>query len=321
MGVDKIKINIGNLNREIVAPESWNDLELRTLMLFYNTLFTANEGANGLMSFTTVKLISMAQHLLGMDTGMLAQWEADCLAQSSEHGDVVFLHELRAVVHACVGGLFDIEHNDETGHTAYAPKLNLTRNPWPHFTHTQKTQLKGVQPKTTWLYAPADGLENVTIYELAFTFTLFEQYLQSKDDAVANRLIAALYRPSRSETREERDAAWFGDRRMPLRKYESTLDSRAEQVATMPTLTRRVLLFWFASCRQQIINRYPKVFSRADGGESGTNYGWGGVLLAMAGGPAGLDAIADQHHGNGLTWLSMKEDERRETEKAMKRKR
>lgn len=319
MGANKIQINIGNLNREVLAPESWNDLDLRTLMLFYNTLFTANEGPHSRTSFTMVKLISMTQHLLGMDSGMLAQWEADCLAQDAENGNVVFLEELRAVIHTCIGGLFEIEYDEDSGQTRYAPKLNLTRNPWAHFTHTQKTRLKGVQPKTTWLYAPADELANLTIYEVAYTFTLFEQYLQTNDDALANRLIAALYRPSRPETREERDSAWFGDRRMPLRKYEKTLDERAEQVSTIPALTRRVILFWFASCRQNIINKYPKVFSR-EGGEGGPSYGWGGVLLAMAGGPAGLDAIADQHYGNGLTWLSMKEDERREHEKAMQKK-
>lgn len=320
MGANNVSINIGNLKRDVVAPESWNDLDLRTLMLFYNTLFTANEGPHSKTSFTVVKLISMTQHLLGMDTGMLAQWEADCLAQDAEHGATIFLEELRSVVHTCIGGLFDIEYDEETGRTAYAPKLNLTRNPWGHFTHTPETRLKGVQPKTMWLYAPENELANITIYELAYTFTMFENYLQTKDEALADRLIAVLYRPSRPETREERESAWFGDRRMPLRKYEKTLDSRAEQVATMPALTRRVILFWFASCRQNIINKYPKVFSRTGDNDGGPNYGWGGVLLAMAGGPAGLEAIADQHHGNGLTWLSMKEDERREMEKAMQKR-
>ncbi len=319
MGTSKnIAINIGNMTRELQAPESWNDLDLRTLMLFYHTLFTKPGGPYTNTAFTTVKIISMAQALLKLDSGALAQWEADCLANDPEHGDLIFLEELRQVVHLAIGGLFDIEVDDD-GKTTYAPKLNLTCNPWKNFTHTTPTQLKAVKPHTTWLYAPDDGLENVTLYELAFTFTLFEKYLATKDDALANKLIAALYRPSRPETKADRESEWFGDRRMPLRKYEKTLDARAAQVETIPMLTRRIIVFWFASCRQQIIEKYPKVFASAGDNEGGTNYGWGGVLLAMAGGPVGLEAIADQAYGNGLTWLSMKEDERRAQERALKK--
>ena len=219
------------------------------------------------------------------------------------------------MVHEAIGGLFSIQTEEETKKTSYEPKLNLTKNPWSHFTNTEK---KGKADKTTWLYAPADGLSNITLYELAFTFTLFENYLSTQDDALANRLIAALYRPSRPETKAERESEWFGDRRIPLRKYEKTLDKRAEQVASLPMLTRRVILFWFASCRQAIIDRHPKVFYRADGERS--QYGWGGVMLAMADGPVGLEAIADQPYSNGLTWLSMKEDERRRMEAAAKKR-
>jgi hypothetical protein len=317
--MNKITIKVGDSEREVAVPDSWNDLDLRTLLLFYNTLFAREKMPQNTTAFTRVKIISMAQHLARLDVATMAEWEADCIADagSIEIGETVFLEELREVVHHAIGGLFDVK-TEEDGPTTYAPKLNLTTNPWPKFSHTPPAS-KGRKEKTTWLYAPADGLANVTLYELAMSFTLFENYLKTEDEEMANRLLATIYRPSRPESQAERDSEWFGDRRMPLRKYEKTIDKRTEQMKTLPILTRRVLMFWFASCRQSIVQRFPKVFT-SDGGEGGTNYGWGGVLLAMAGGPVGLEQIADQAYSNGLTWLSMKEDERRALEAAAKKK-
>lgn len=319
--MDKIKtvaIQLGNMKIEAEPPESWAALDIRTLMLFYNTLFTKPGSEFSPTSFTMLKLISMAQHLLNVDTSILTQWEEDCRANDPENGDLIFLQELRLVLHGMLSGLFDIEEDEETGVTTYAAKLNLTKNPLPQLANSPKTKLKNIRPKTTWYYAPADGLANITLYEMAFSFTLFENYLKTKDEAFAHQLIASIYRPSRPETVEDRESGWFGDRRQPLRKYEAKVEERAELIKTLPALTRRLIVFWFASCRQQIVERYPKVFRRDDDGAGrGVSYGWGGVLLALAGGPVGLEAIADQHHSNGLTWLSMKEDERREQEQAM----
>lgn len=317
--MNNISIRVGNLVRDVTAPASWSDFDLRTLSLFYNTLFTKPGSEYTASAFTMVKLITMAQHILQVDSAIMARWEEDCLADDPEHGQLIFLQELRIVLHTALSGLFDIEEDADTGATTYAARLNLTKNPYPSLSHTPKTKLKAVKPKTTWYYAPADGLANISLYEMAYTFTLFENYLKTDDETYAHNLIAALYRPSRPETQADRDSGWFGDRRQPLRKHESKVDERAELVKTMPALVRRLILFWFASCRQQIVERYPKVFQREAHADGGVGYGWGGVLLALAGGPVGLEAIADQHHGNGLTWLSMKEDERREQERALER--
>ena len=145
---------------------------------------------------------------------------------------------------------------------------------------------------------------------------MFESYLATGDESYANMLIATIYRPSRPETRADRESGWFGDRRQPLRRYEKMIDSRAKLIDTLPTLTRRLIVFWFASCRQSIINQYSKVFIKSEVESTKPGYGWGGLLLQLAGGPAGLDAIADQHYSNALTWLSMKNDEAEEMEAA-----
>jgi hypothetical protein len=319
-----IDINIGNLARKISIPEGWNDLNLKSLLLFYNTLFPAPGDEYVGSAFTMVKLISMAQHVLGLEMDHMAKWEADCNAdaqvdpENGVTGEMIFLSELRDVLHNALSGLFSIE-TDENGATTYAVRYNLTKNPYPALTSTPVVKKGQRKPqKLQFLYAPGDGGNNFSIYELGMTFTLYENYLKTGDEAFADQLLAVLYRPSRPMTKLEGESGWQGDRRQPIRKYEAKIDDRAKLIRTLPVLTRRVLLFWFASCRQTIVDAYPKVFKPAkDSNKPG--YGWGGVLLSIAGGPAGLDLIADQHFGNALTWLSMKEDEAVEMEERARR--
>lgn len=308
-----IAIQVGNATRQVVAPASWNDLDEKTLHLYYNTLFTTKNDEFTNAAFTSVKLISLTKSILGINDAFLLRWEMDCIKGDPEHGEIVFLSELKAVMVAALDGLFTIDENDETG-TRYACRLNLTRNPYPKLANTEK-DAKGKAKKTTWYYAPDDGLSNITIYELATTFTYFEQYLATNDESWAHKLIGALYRPSKPITKHNVESAYEGDRRQPLRKHEKKVAERAALAATLPALVRRLILFWFAGCRQGIIERYGKVFKR--GGNEKPGYGWGGVLLAVAGGPTGLEAIADQHYTNALTWLSMKEDEREAMEEQM----
>ncbi len=326
---NEITIQIGNAKRRVLAPASWDDLNDRDFLLFYSTLFTNPGDEFTQTGFTVVKLLSMAQHILRADTAMLAQWEAHCLRQDTEFGEAIFLDELRQVLHFCIGGLFDVVE-DEQGNTSYATKLNRTRNVWPVLATPPPTSrligtgspLKGRggrPPKVVHLYAPADKLENLTIYELGAAFSLFEAFLQTNKEEYAFELLGTIYRPSRGQTKEERELGWKNnDRRMPYRNYEAQAKARAKWFKTLPNLTMRAILFWFAGCRQSIVEAYPKVFKKSgDGGKAGANYGWGGVLLSIAGGPVGLEAVADQHYSNALTYLSMKEDEAVEMERRM----
>jgi len=314
-----ISVQIGDTSREIAVPRSWDDLDNKKALLYYNTLFTTSNTAVQADAFTAVKLISITGHILGMGADFLPRWESDCIAEDAELGHLTFLDELKQVMVPALKGLFEVLE-DEDGGTSYAVKYNRTKNLWPVLTHTDADR-RGHAGKTTWYYAPKDGLDNLSLYELAYTFSTYEAYVQSGDEKYVHQLIGALYRPSRPRTREETESAWHGDRRQPLRHYEGAVDRRARMAATLPVLTRRMIVFWFASCREAIAKRYPKVFVKSEDASMGrgSNYGWGAVLLGIAGGPVGLDAVADQHHSNALTWLSMKEDERRRMEEEMER--
>ena len=255
----------------------------------------------------------------------MPRWEADCIAEDAEYGHLTFLDELKQVMVPALKGLFEVKV-DEEGGTSYAVKFNRTKNLWPALSTPPPApppKGRGVapnKPSVTWYYAPKDGLENLTLYELAYTFGVYEAFVRTGDERLVNQLIGALYRPSRPKTAAETETDWRGDRRQPLRNAEGMVNKRAKLAATLPVLTKRMIVFWFASCREAIVARYPKVFVKAENGKvGGQNYGWGGVLLSIAGGPAGLDAISDQHYSNALTFLSMKEDERRRMEEEMER--
>lgn len=310
----EITIKIGRKTARTVAPDSWNDLPLRSLLLFYNTLFEHQGPEHRQTVWTMSKLLSMTMHLLQLDHKTMLAWEVSCRAEHPddvEAGAAAFHDEVRQVLHATLAGLFDIKEVDDT--TTYAVKYNLTKNPYPRISHTKK----GQAPK--FLHCAADGLENITIYELAATFTAYENYLATGEEEEINTLLAILYRPQKPITRDNEAMAFEGDKRLPYRRYEATVPDRARMMAKLAPLVRRVMVFWFASCRLAIVDAFPDVFrSTGKSSSSKTDFGWGATLLAVAGGPVGLETVADQNHANALTWLAMKQREVEEAEQRLR---
>lgn len=307
--MDVIEFKIRGTSRKVKVPASWNELSKQDLLLIYSCIFHNPGSETTLQKWTSLKMISIAKHLLGLDEAFLTVWENDCIQSDPEDGQAVFYDELRQVVHTAIGGLFEIV-TDEDGNTMYSTKLNLTVCPYPELMFTMK-QGKREVPK--WLYAPGEGLGNITIYELGYLWTMFENYIRDdgpRKELWVNELIAAMYRPSRPRTKEEAEMAWGGDRRTPLRRYEAKVEERIKLMGQMNVIIKRVILFWFTSCRQAIVDQYPQVFKRASkvGWQNRTDFGWAGVLLALSGGVAHLNAVSDQHYSNALTWLAIQED-------------
>lgn len=323
---NEITIQFGGKSRTVTVPDSWNDLPKHQLLLFYEALFNTPGDEYTATGFTMVKLLGMLQKILQVDNDFMVEWERARITADPENGYMIFLEELRQTLRYALtgggdeaapgGGLFRIEENED-GETMYSANLNLTCNPWPEINGLKFGQEK--MPRI--FYAPSDGLGNLTIYEMGMTFSLFEAYLSTGDIAHAHQLIATIYRPSRVQTKKELESNWAGDRRQPIRHFETVVDNRIKWAEGLPMLVKRVILFWFAGCRQQIVNQFPKVFKSGGKGEP-NEYGWGGVLLSVAeAGPMGaLGEVADQHYSNVLTYLSIKADEAKERENAMKKK-
>ena len=304
----------------IEAPNSWNDLNDKNCLLFYSAIFSSTQSEFSQTSFTNMKLIEMATTLCGVTLDNLRNHEYLLVEEHGPGiGQQIFLAELREIVHKMLAGLFDITHDDE-GNVTYAVKLNRTVNVYDRIQYdndvkyNRKKRTPNIQKK--YLYPPADELANVTIYELGMLFALFEQYVATNDEKIADKIIAVMYRPQKPITNENKDSGFYGDRRLPLRGHESRIEERQQLCAKLPLLAKRIILFWFASCRAQITDQYPKVFKKSGGdGSSTSHYGWGGVLLKVAeqGAMGTLNEVADQPHGNVLTYLSMKADEYQES--------
>jgi len=304
-------VQIGNLKRTI--PESWNALPLHHQLECYNILSAGSGSIFEPAEVPHAKRISLTARLLDLTDAQMNAWQQDCqrAAESEEEGNLIFYSELDEVL-ALTNFLFTIEE-DERGNTLYQVKMGLTKCPWP------KLQYKSKKGKQKRYYAPADKLENITLYEMAYTFSLFERYLENNDPADADELIAAIYRPAKPKTPHNKRSGYEGDRRLPLYKHEGMIPKRKKRIAELPIETKRLLLFWFASCRQHIVDSYENIFQppkamELAGEKVGNDYGWGGMLLSLAGGIVHLDQISMQPYSDGLIYLSYLEDQRQLTE-------
>lgn len=288
-------------------PESWNALTLRQQIECYNIIMAGTGSLFESHQVMPAKRMALASRLLGLDSKLLSAWHQDCRAAYGQDGNTVFLAELDAVLEAS-NFLFDIDLGAD-GNKLYQIRLGLTKCPWASLRYKSK---KG---KAKTYYAPADEMENMTLYEMAMAFAIFERYLESKADADALELIATLYRPSKPPTRANKQSGYEGDRRLPLYKHEAMVKKRAARMATLPAATRHLIVFWFASCRQAIIEAFPNIFSEANaekyGERVGNDYSWAGMLLALAGGIVHLAQVSQEPYQNGLVYLSYLEDQRK----------
>lgn len=293
--------------KKFTIPQSWNELPLRQQMICYGIIMSDVPISVEAVEVVPFKKIQIIQTLLHTDEAYMKKWAKDCDDVHGEEGKAVFLAELDEVMKVAD---FLFYTDEETG--AKSISLTLTKCPWPYIL-VQRRGTKG-KKEIRW-YAPSDRLANITIYELGVTFTIFERYLKEKDAAkqkeLARQLIATLYRPTKSKTKKNIRSDYEGDIRLPLRKHETTVEVRAEKIENIPTLTMQLMLFWFASCRQEIINNYPAIFKASGEDSEPDAFGWGAVLLNLADGIVHLDDVADRKYSDALTYLSYMEAQRK----------
>lgn len=237
------------------------------------------------------------KHLGRISEQDLKDWQADA-------GEEAFLDELADLLDKGLGWIFDGD----------GVALTLTRCPYP--------QLKDKGEKLK-LFAPTDGMENITFQELGQVFTLYEKYLQDQDLDTFHQLLATIYRPPKPNTRENIRSGFAGDIRLAFLHHETTVKPRAKHLARLPIQVKQLLFLWIASCRQLYISSYDNVFKKRDPGPVSKSYSYGGVILRLAGGVVNIDQVASQNAHDVLVYLSMLEDDRRkqEIERARNRRR
>ena len=297
-------------DKEFDIPQSWDDLPFERALKAYELLMHDTHGLLPDEQVLPFKRIELMKLILGIDDEFLRTWEADCIHFDSEHGRIAFIDELDFVSKSVTSALFSTEGKRTQ------ISLTWTQCPWPVLTY------KDAKGKSQNLYGPADALENLTIYELGTVFMIFERFVKTGDESIATELIATLYRPGKPYSVENQMSGYRGDRRLPLLHHESTVPHRMKTIEKLPHLVKAFVVFWTACCRHKIIGQYPNLFGASDSGDAervGNDYAWGGVLLNLADGIVHLDQVASQPWATALTYMSMLEDRRKETELQMRK--
>lgn len=291
-------------NQQMLAlPDSWNELDTRQLLTLYQIFFSDVSPEQQPTILATMRLQAM-QALTGWHDAVLKEMESDMIAEAG--GEEEGRHRFAAMLDAAAKDI-TAPYIETSASGAASVRLSLTRNPFPQFSWKHRGRRHSC-------YGPAGGLANLSIYELCVAFTLFENYLKRPGHAAADELIATLYRPPKPATPDNKARSYEGDRRQPYQGYEAAVPARKKRIATLAPLVKKVLLFWFASCRQDIISRYPNLFSqdnRKDAARVGNDYGWGALLIQLAGGLPQLEAVGRQSWQNAFTYLSYLEDQRK----------
>lgn len=312
-----MELVVQNFNRQTTktAPTGWNDLSRRDLMLVLHLMSTVPPRVESAAQVLQIQRLQIARTVLNIQDSDLEIWEADCIrVHGPEDGPAVFAEELAAVMRVA-DVFYDIQTNPETNQTTYAPRLALTKCPYPVLEYgkplarDRNGKPKGpVQRKA--LYAAADGWDNITFYEMCQLFACIEHWASTADSEQVVRALATLYREPKPDTPENRQAGYHGDRRRPLLHEENMVERRMRHMANMPAEVRDILWFWCRSCRQSLIDRYKRVFAAPSAAPDALSeaYGWGGVLMEMAGGVKDLDTVAAQPATTVLTYLSYLED-------------
>lgn len=261
-------VRIGPLQGYI--PQRWNDLPTEAVLKVYASLVAA--GYDRLAESEVVSyqrlvvlcdLLRCKPHDLFRVLGISGVPDP---IQGEERKEVIDdLNTLLAQVSFC----FEEVETEDDAPAQLRMNLSLTRNPYYH--------LK--MPNGESLYGPRDGLENVTIYELASIFTFMSNYHDSKDESDLRLLLATIYRP------RKRLAGISGDVRTGLYKKDDRqiVEKRARLWRKAPELVKSLLYFWLQCCRQAIVTS-PElaVLFEKSGSRKEDPHGWSGTLLHLA---------------------------------------
>jgi hypothetical protein len=307
-------------DRLIAVADSWNDLSLADLYAAYAILMSDAPAFLEPTEVIWAKRLSLFMYFTGSTEADVDAWRSSCMEEhGAEDGHYVFMEEIDEVLSHFNALIEEVEPvgqeaGAESSARLYQVKLGRTKCPYRIIAHKEV----GFE----W-HAPADELENLNIYELGQAFTLFEKYLETLDEEYIHQLIAILYRPAKPGTQYNIDSDYEGDIRLPYNRHERTVAQRAPYIKMLPELTKQLLLFWFASCRQKIIGDYPNLFTppedEPEGERVGNDYGWGGIIMALADNVTQIDQVAEKPFHNVFTYLSFLDD-RRKTEEMRARR-
>ena len=130
----------------------------------------------------------------------------------------------------------------------------------------------------TYYYGPNDRLSNITIEEFSFLDTFFIRYKETGDNLWLNLLCSAMYRPKRADYNPTAET-YKGDIRVDFNKH--LVFYSAHRFESLSSAQKYAILLFYDGCRNQITKKYWNIFGQKK--TSGKSFGWGGVLMELAG--------------------------------------
>ncbi|MCO6501360.1 MAG: hypothetical protein J5I47_13425 [Vicingus serpentipes] len=166
------------------------------------------------------------------------------------------------------------------------PKVEIVGSLFPLIKWIEKEntltefKIKTIRSGFKKLYAPANGLTNITINEFRFTDELYIKYKKTADVDYLNTLVGILYRPKR-ENHNPDAVNYQGDIREDFNEHH--LIRNANRLEKISLSKKQVIYLAYEGSRNKIIANHPHLFNNEEAQKQGKSFGYGGLILEMSG--------------------------------------
>jgi hypothetical protein len=330
----ELKIVLPNATHKRKVAENWDELTTPQYLKVCE-VFMINWGGVGIFPENVVSVMRQQLLYIITDTDNVF-WENIRKAYLKEYGgDDTFMALLRDMLQL-TDFMFKKRANTE-GVVTYEAHVTRTVNPYPSIYFDAQKMIReytiaGNKAKTTQLkreyektvrelktlfgktkevvyFAPADGLDNISFYEMCALFQVYEKYVTNgAKDIHLCELIATMYRPKKGWTEHNQVTDYEGDKRIAYEGSEGTVDSRTQKCKLIHKAVKWGLLFWFVGCRTAIFeNPRFRVLFEGKGSDDPLKLGMFKVLFALQDSESYNSETARRENGLfALTYLSNK---------------
>lgn len=267
--------------------ETWNELHKRDALIAHKILNRPIEQL--VMPQDVIETTKLAIFMAIMNISQKALKEIEYLYKKEykdkEDARTFFLTDLKEMT-SQLDFIFEkttIKSEDGEETEEYQLSFTLTKQ------HFKQIRLKDDRGKVIKLFGPKDAFRNISFYEFTYIASHYSNYIDNRKENTLHRLLAIIYRPPKPSSSENLERNYEGDIRLPLLKYESTIDDRAEIFRDMNKGMKEYLIFWIGCCYMHIISQFKPLFDGNPEKKEADIYGWAGVIQAVSGSPHLID--------------------------------
>jgi hypothetical protein len=145
-------------------------------------------------------------------------------------------------------------------------------------------------PEYNGFYGPRDNLNNVTIWEFTVAEAAFMEFIESANKKseqtsplgrAADKLIATLYRPPRSDVEAWRQSDQYNldDRRI---FNDQLIERDMLEVKNWDNDIKELIFLYFFSCREALPTMFPKIYKNRLKKKSDKSATWSDIILQQA---------------------------------------